>query len=84
MKYLYSHEKVERLVMIQVIIENGCLRMECLQLIHGGCRPPRTSKVRLAQEVERAVIDPSGAISSRAASRRRLTRHKEILDRPIA
>jgi uncharacterized membrane protein YcaP (DUF421 family) len=87
-KYLYSHEKVERFVEgdPDVIIENGVLRIECLnrELITLAELQAAAHKQGFdsLDEIERAVIDPSGAIffSGRKPGSE-ATRHSEILDR---
>src|SRR6266403_1128156 len=67
-KYLYSHEKVERFVEgdPDVIIESGVLRTECLnrELITLAELQAAAHKQGFdsIDDVERAVIDPSGAI----------------------
>src|SRR3982074_423547 len=87
-KYLYGHEKVERFVEgdPDVIIDNGVVLTECLnrELITMAELQAAAHKQGFdsLDEIERAVIDPSGAIFfSGRKSTSDTTRHTEILDR---
>jgi uncharacterized membrane protein YcaP (DUF421 family) len=87
-KFLFNHEKLERLVEGEpdVIIENGvvleaCLRRELITLSELQAAAHKQGFGSL-DEVERAVIDPSGAIFfSGKRPTTETTRHGEILAR---
>jgi len=87
-KYLYSHEKAERFVEgdPDVIIDNGVVQMDCLnrELITLAELQASAHKQGFdsLEEVDRAEIDPSGAIffSGRKPTTD-MMRHNEILDR---
>ena len=87
-KYLYSHEKAERLVEgdPDVIIDNGVVQTDCLnrELITLAELQAAAHKQGFdsLEEVERAEIDPSGAIffSGRKPTTD-MMRHNDILDR---
>ena len=87
-KYLYSHERVERFVEGEpdVIIAHGvvltaCLNRELITMAELQAAAHKQGFDSL-EEVEGAVIDPSGAIFfSRRKPSPDMTRHSEILDR---